>query len=64
MIGATTIGRDLGPRLAARLTTGLTADCTRLEISEEGELMMTRPAFGGNLMATIMCTEHRRSKSQ
>ncbi|MBR6904706.1 MAG: electron transfer flavoprotein subunit alpha/FixB family protein, partial [Bacteroidales bacterium] len=59
MIGATTIGRDLGPRLAARLTTGLTADCTRLEISEEGELMMTRPAFGGNLMATIMCTEHR-----
>ncbi len=63
MIGATTIGRDLGPRLAARLTTGLTADCTRLEISEEGELMMTRPAFGGNLMATIMCTEHRPQMS-
>ena len=57
MFGATTIGRDLAPRLAARLGTGLTADCTKLEISEEGELMMTRPAFGGNLMATIMCTE-------
>ncbi|MEG2071390.1 MAG: electron transfer flavoprotein subunit alpha/FixB family protein, partial [Bacteroidales bacterium] len=57
LIGATTIGRDLGPRLSARIATGLTADCTRLEISEEGELMMTRPAFGGNLMATIMCTE-------
>ncbi len=63
MIGATTIGRDLGPRVAARLTTGLTADCTRLEISEEGELMMTRPAFGGNLMATIMCTNHRPQMS-
>lgn len=63
MIGATTIGRDLGPRVAARLTTGLTADCTRLEISEEGELMMTRPAFGGNLMATIMCSNHRPQMS-
>src|SRR5574344_2781663 len=63
LYGATTIGRDLGPRLAARLATGLTADCTRLEISEEGELMMTRPAFGGNLMATIMCTENRPQMS-
>lgn len=63
LIGATTIGRDLGPRLSARMNTGLTADCTRLEISEEGELMMTRPAFGGNLMATIMCTEHRPQMS-
>ena len=63
LIGATTIGRDLGPRLSARLETGLTADCTKLEISEEGELMMTRPAFGGNLMATIMCTEHRPQMS-
>ncbi len=63
MFGATTIGRDLAPRLAARLGTGLTADCTKLEISEEGELMMTRPAFGGNLMATIMCTEHRPQMS-
>lgn len=64
LFGATTIGRDLGPRLSARLETGLTADCTKLEISEETkELMMTRPAFGGNLMATIMCTEHRPQMS-
>ncbi|MEF9986966.1 MAG: electron transfer flavoprotein subunit alpha/FixB family protein [Bacteroidales bacterium] len=64
LIGATTIGRDLGPRLSARLETGLTADCTKLEISEETkELMSTRPAFGGNLMATIMCTEHRPQMS-
>lgn len=63
LFGATTIGRDLAPRLSARLSTGLTADCTKLEISEEGELMMTRPAFGGNLMATIMCVEHRPQMS-
>lgn len=63
LIGATTIGRDLGPRLSARLETGLTADCTSLDISEEGDLMMTRPAFGGNLMATIMCKEHRPQMS-
>lgn len=63
LLGATTIGRDLGPRLSAKVGTGLTADCTRLEISEERELMMTRPAFGGNLMATIMCTEHRPQMS-
>lgn len=64
LFGATTIGRDLGPRLAARLNTGLTADCTKLEISEDThELKMTRPAFGGNLMATIMCTEHRPQMS-
>ena len=63
LIGATTIGRDLGPRLSARLGTGLTADCTALDISEEGNLMMTRPAFGGNLMATILCKEHRPQMS-
>lgn len=63
LIGATTIGRDLGPRLSTRLTTGLTADCTKLEISEESELLMTRPAFGGNLMATITCSEHRPQMS-
>ncbi|MBR6972327.1 MAG: electron transfer flavoprotein subunit alpha/FixB family protein [Bacteroidales bacterium] len=63
LLGATTIGRDLGPRLASRLGTGLTADCTALDISEERELLMTRPAFGGNLMATIMCTEHRPQMS-
>lgn len=60
LIGATAIGRDLGPRVAARLHTGLTADCTALEIDpESGNLLMTRPAFGGNLMATIICPEHR-----
>ena len=59
-VGASFIGRDLGPRVAGRLSTGLTADCTALDIEEEtNNLMMTRPAFGGNLMATIMCTEHR-----
>lgn len=63
LIGATTIGRDLGPRLSARINTGLTADCTKLEISEEGELLMTRPAFGGNLMATIVCSNHRPQMS-
>lgn len=63
MLGATTIGRDLGPRLSSRLATGLTADCTKLEISEDKQLMMTRPAFGGNLMATIMCTENRPQMS-
>ena len=63
LFGATTIGRDLGPRLSARVGTGLTADCTGLEISEERDLMMTRPAFGGNLMATIVCKEHRPQMS-
>ena len=60
MIGATNNGRDLGPRLSARLQTGLTADCTSLDIDEEtGNVAWTRPAFGGNLMATIMCPDHR-----
>ncbi len=60
LIGATALGRDLGPRVAARVHTGLTADCTALEIdSENKELRMTRPAFGGNLMATILCSDHR-----
>lgn len=63
LIGATTIGRDLGPRLSARLNTGLTADCTGLEIGPDGNLMMTRPAFGGNLMATIVCKNHRPQMS-
>lgn len=63
LIGATTIGRDLGPRLSARLETGLTADCTGLAISEERNLLMTRPAFGGNLMATIVCKKHRPQMS-
>lgn len=63
LIGATTIGRDLGPRLSARIGTGLTADCTALDIAESGDLLMTRPAFGGNLMATIVCKEHRPQMS-
>ena len=59
-IGATFIGRDLGPRVAARLETGLTADCTSLDVDvENGDLLATRPAFGGNLMATIVCPDHR-----
>lgn len=59
-IGATFIGRDLGPRVAARLSTGLTADCTILDVDvEKGDLLATRPAFGGNLMATIACPDHR-----
>lgn len=60
LYGATAIGRDLAPRVSARIHTGLTADCTGLEIQEEtNHLMMTRPAFGGNIMATILCPEHR-----
>jgi len=60
LVGATSIGRDLAPRVAARIATGLTADCTSLEIDEEsGDLLMTRPAFGGNIMATIVCSNHR-----
>ncbi|MCX0367607.1 electron transfer flavoprotein subunit alpha/FixB family protein [Clostridium perfringens] len=59
-IGATFIGRDLGPRVAARLETGLTADCTSLDVDvKSGDLLATRPAFGGNLMATIVCPDHR-----
>lgn len=60
LFGATAMGRDLAPRLSARLHTGLTADCTSLEVEEETKnLLMTRPAFGGNLMATIICKNHR-----
>ena len=59
-VGATFIGRDLGPRIAARLSTGLTADCTSIDVEvENGDLLATRPAFGGNLMATIACPDHR-----
>lgn len=60
LFGATTIGRDLAPRVSARVHTGLTADCTKLEIEAETmQLLMTRPAFGGNLMATIVCPDFR-----
>ncbi len=64
LIGATTIGRDLAPRVSAKIHTGLTADCTSLEIDEESKgLLMTRPAFGGNIMATIVCPDHRPQMS-
>lgn len=60
LIGATNNGRDLGPRVSCRLHTGLTADCTALDIDEEtGNVAWTRPAFGGNLMATILCPNTR-----
>lgn len=60
LIGATSIGRDLAPRVSARVHTGLTADCTKLEIDPESKLLlMTRPAFGGNIMATIVCEDFR-----
>lgn len=66
LYGATTIGRDLAPRLASRLKTGLTADCTKLEVVEtetEKQFRSTRPAFGGNLMATIICPNNRPQMS-
>ena len=85
LIGATNIGRDLGPRCAARLHTGLTADCTHLDVDvekykaflkttstidvdntkfeENTNLKMTRPAFGGHLMATIVCPDYRPQMS-
>jgi electron transfer flavoprotein alpha subunit len=61
LYGATAIGRDLAPRVAARIRTGLTADCTKLDVAEDGtkNLQMTRPAFGGNIMATIICPDYR-----
>ena len=60
LIGATNNGRDLGPRVSCRLQTGLTADCTALDVDEEtGNVAWTRPAFGGHLMATILCPDHR-----
>ena len=60
LYGATSIGRDLAPRVSARVHTGLTADCTKLAIDKEAKLLqMTRPAFGGNIMATIICKDHR-----
>ena len=71
LVGATAIGRDLGPRVSARVATGLTADCTLLEIGDfpikptpsrptkHNQLLMTRPAFGGNTIATIACPDNR-----
>lgn len=60
LFGATPQGRDLAPRVANRLQTGLTADCTALEVSEkDGILLQTRPTYGGNIMATIVCPDNR-----
>ncbi|MCR4922403.1 MAG: electron transfer flavoprotein subunit alpha/FixB family protein [Lachnospiraceae bacterium] len=73
LVGATAIGRDLGPTVSARVATGLTADCTVLEIGDfplqaipgqedkqkHNQLLMTRPAFGGNTIATIACPDNR-----
>ncbi|MHA2312813.1 MAG: FAD-binding protein [Candidatus Thorarchaeota archaeon] len=55
LYGATSNGRDLAPRIAARMALGLTADCTGLDIDDERQLVQTRPAFGGNIMAEILC---------
>jgi electron transfer flavoprotein alpha subunit len=64
LLGATHIGRDLGPCLAVKANTGLTADCTKLEIDpDDKKIKQTRPAFGGNLMATIVCPNHRPQMS-
>ncbi len=59
LMGATPVGRQLAPRLAARLKTGLTADCTILDITEDTDLVQIRPAFGGNIMAQILTPNHR-----
>ena len=60
LVGATAIGRDLGPTVSARVKTGLTADCTGLDYDvEAGNMVWTRPAFGGNLMAMILCPDNR-----
>lgn len=64
LFGATPVGRDLAPRVANRLQTGLTADCTKLEVDTEQKLLLqTRPAFGGNVMATIVCPDNRPQMS-
>ncbi len=59
IMGATSVGRQLAPRVAARVKTGLTADCTVLDINEETDLSQIRPAFGGNIMAHILTPNHR-----
>jgi electron transfer flavoprotein alpha subunit len=64
LFGATHIGRDLAPRVAQRVYSGLTADCTGLDIDDSERLLLqTRPAFGGNIMATIACPRHRPQMS-
>jgi electron transfer flavoprotein alpha subunit len=59
LLSATKIGMDLAPRLAAKVRTGLTADCVRLDVNESHQLLQVVPAFGGNVMATIVCPKHK-----
>ena len=59
LMGATGLGRDLAGAVATRLRTGLTADCTGLGVDDKRQLLQTRPAFGGNIMATIFCEQRR-----
>jgi electron transfer flavoprotein alpha subunit len=59
LLPATCLGSDLSPRIAARVDTGLSAHCTNLDLNEKGELMQVVPAFGGKVMATILCPRHR-----
>lgn len=59
LVGATSIGRSLGPRISTRFQTGLTADCTILDVKENTDLVQIRPAFGGNIMAQIITPKHR-----
>jgi electron transfer flavoprotein alpha subunit len=59
LLGSTSTGRDLAPRMAAKLCTGLTADCVGLDVNEKGQLLQVVPAFGGNVMATVVCPKHR-----
>ena len=59
LVGATPLGRQLAPRVAARFETGLTADCTMLDIEDNTDLVQIRPAFGGNIMAQIVTPAHR-----
>jgi len=59
LLPATCVGSDLAPRVAARVNTGLSAHCTNLDINDQGELMQVVPAFGGKVMATILCPKHR-----
>lgn len=63
LMGATGMGRDLAGAVATRVATGLTADCTGLAVDDRRNLMQTRPAFGGNIMATIMCDRYRPQMS-
>jgi len=59
LFSATAVGRDLAPRVAAKVKTGLTADCVKLDVNEQRQLLQIVPAFGGNVMATVVCPKHK-----